>query len=227
MGRGSTNTATVNSEEFLLPAKRKDIGYAPFSPEKVSRTPEGPVADWGLAMVDAGNVPPVEARATELMFLHFNDVYEVQARTREPVGGVARFIEKLRQYPEAVTLFSGDALAPSLLSTVTKGEHMVKFLNMMNIDCACMGNHDFDFGVEHLRDFCVPESNFPWLLSNAWHADSGELLAGGKRSLVIERKGRRIGIMGLIEEEWLATLATIERDEVNPCSKLSGRPLSA
>ncbi|KAJ1484642.1 Metallo-dependent phosphatase-like protein, partial [Baffinella frigidus] len=152
--------------------------------------------------------------ANEVTLLHFNDVYEVQSRVREPVGGVARFIEKLRQYPDAVTLFSGDALAPSLLSTVTKGEHMVKFLNMMNIRAACMGNHDFDFGVEHLRDWCLPESNFPWLLSNAWHTDSGELLAGGRRSLVIEHRGRRLGVMGLIEEEWLATLATLERDEV-------------
>lgn len=27
----------------------------------------------------------------------------------------------------------------------------VRFLNMMNIKAACMGNHDFDFGVEHCK----------------------------------------------------------------------------
>lgn len=62
----------------------------------------------------------------ELQILHFNDVYEVESRTREPVGGVARFISKLRSYPDACVLFSGDSLAPSLMSTVTKGEHMVR-----------------------------------------------------------------------------------------------------
>ena len=205
-----------------LPAKRKEtVECVPSSPEKASRTPDGPVADCVLAMGHTAGVQ--EEAANELTLLHFNDVYEVQSRVREPIGGVARFIEKLRQYPDAVTLFSGDALAPSLLSTVTKGEHMVKFLNMMNISAACMGNHDFDFGVEHLRDWCVPNSNFPWLLSNAWHTDSGELLAGGRRSLVIEHRGRRLGLMGLIEEEWLATLATIERDEVPPSVPLSVR----
>eukprot|EP00290_Baffinella_frigidus_P014099 CAMPEP_0180163620 /NCGR_PEP_ID=MMETSP0986-20121125/29897_1 /TAXON_ID=697907 /ORGANISM="non described non described, Strain CCMP2293" /LENGTH=289 /DNA_ID=CAMNT_0022114269 /DNA_START=30 /DNA_END=895 /DNA_ORIENTATION=- len=213
MGRGSTRIVAEH-QEATLPGKRKEtLECLPASPEKVSRTPDGPAADCGLAtMGDTAGVH--EAAANEVTLLHFNDVYEVQSRVREPVGGVARFIEKLRQYPDAVTLFSGDALAPSLLSTVTKGEHMVKFLNMMNIRAACMGNHDFDFGVEHLRDWCLPESNFPWLLSNAWHTDSGELLAGGRRSLVIEHRGRRLGVMGLIEEEWLATLATLERDEV-------------
>ncbi len=64
-------------------------------------------------------------RSESLQILHFNDVYEVEPRTREPVGGVARFIGKLKTYPEACVLFSGDSLAPSLMSTVTKGEHMV------------------------------------------------------------------------------------------------------
>ena len=35
---------------------------------------------------------------------------------------------------------------------MTKGEHMVKMLNLMHIRAACMGNHDFDFGVEVLED---------------------------------------------------------------------------
>lgn len=156
----------------------------------------------------------MEPCAHQIEILHFNDVYEVEARAREPVGGVARFISRLRQHPEAIILFSGDALAPSLMSTVTKGEHMVKFLNMMDIRVACIGNHEFDFGVEHLEEKCVAKTTFPWLCSNAWHVTTGHRLAGAAESIVVEHQGVKIGLMGLIEEEWLATLATIERDEV-------------
>ena len=124
-------------------------------------------------------------------------------------------------------LFSGDALAPSIMSTVTKGEHMIKFLNMMNIKAACMGNHDFDFGAEHL-ECMVGESNFPWLLSNVTDAKTSTILAGGIEAIIITHEGVKIGLMGLIEEEWLATLATISRDEVNYVDYVEvGRRLTA
>ena len=156
-----------------------------------------------------------EERAASIDIIHFNDVYEIEPRDREPVGGVARFVSRMRAHADAgaLVLFSGDALAPSLLSTVTKGEHMVKLLNLMHIRAACFGNHDFDFGVEVLEE-AVAESSFPWMLSNAWSRETGELLGRGCESVMLEHRGRRLGLMGLIEEEWLATLATLEREDV-------------
>jgi 5'-nucleotidase len=64
----------------------------------------------------------------DLRILHFNDVYDIQPDTREPVGGFARFRTVLERYNEKVggdsttlTLFSGDAFNPSLESIFTKG----------------------------------------------------------------------------------------------------------
>lgn len=36
----------------------------------------------------------------------------------------------------------------------------------------------------------------------------------GEETVILEHNGWKIGLMGLIEEEWLLTLATLERDEV-------------
>lgn len=41
--------------------------------------------------------------------------------------------------PDVLTFFSGDAFNPSLESSVTKGRHMVPFLNNIGIDVACVG----------------------------------------------------------------------------------------
>lgn len=41
--------------------------------------------------------------------------------------------------PEVLTFFSGDAFNPSLESCVTKGRHMVPFLNKAGTNVACMG----------------------------------------------------------------------------------------
>ena len=50
-----------------------------------------------------------------LSIVHFNDVYEVQERKREPVGGVARFktaVDRVRD-KNPLVVFSGDCLNPS------------------------------------------------------------------------------------------------------------------
>ena len=41
--------------------------------------------------------------------------------------------------PDALTFFSGDVFNPSIESTVTKGRHMVPFLNKIGTDVACVG----------------------------------------------------------------------------------------
>jgi 2',3'-cyclic-nucleotide 2'-phosphodiesterase (5'-nucleotidase family) len=39
----------------------------------------------------------------------------------------------------------GDALSPSILSSINRGYQMVHSLNQLGIDAACYGNHEFDF----------------------------------------------------------------------------------
>lgn len=69
----------------------------------------------------------------DLRFIHYNDVYHVDASSAEPVGGIARFQhlvnhyrndEKYKGQTELLTFFSGDAFNPSLESSVTKGEQI-------------------------------------------------------------------------------------------------------
>lgn len=71
---------------------------------------------------------PSDPPSPNLRIVHFNDVYNIKADKREPVGGIARFQTVLKKYtsvhqgqPPALTLFSGDAINPSLESIFTKG----------------------------------------------------------------------------------------------------------
>ena len=90
-----------------------------------------------------------EQGTPSLTILHFNDVYEIEAGKREPVGGASRFVGKVKSYADEdpLVFFSGDALNPSALSTLTKGIHMAEVLNAAGVKVACVGNHDLDFGV--------------------------------------------------------------------------------
>ena len=55
-------------------------------------------------------------QVSSLTILHFNDVYNIEPRETEPVGGAARFATKLTSYKHLnpMVVFSGDCLNPSI-----------------------------------------------------------------------------------------------------------------
>lgn len=156
----------------------------------------------------------------DLRFIHYNDVYHIEAGSREPVGGIARFQTLCNHYrndpkytnqSKLLTFFSGDAFNPSLESSVTRGKHMVDPLNDIGTNVACLGNHDLDFGVERFQ-FLAKQCRFPWLCANVLDPALGEgaPLAGCNSTAMLESSnGIKIGVIGIVEREWLATINTL------------------
>lgn len=175
--------------------------------------------------------PPPTDKLRRLAILHFNDVYNADG------GAGARFVAAIKKTragagpaeqrltsspapsspsassPSPLVLFSGDALFPSTVSTVTMGRHMVPVLNMAGVDCACLGNHDVDGGV---ANFASMGWSFPWLCSNADDSQTGAPFAGCRRSFVIEHaaSGLRVGLLGIVEKDWAATLPCVEEEDI-------------
>lgn len=155
-------------------------------------------------------------KINKLRIIHFNDVYNIESRRQEPCGGASRFINILNNLINENTLvfFSGDAFSPSNLSNLFKGKQMCEILNHCSINAACLGNHDFDFGKDSL-DNLVRECKFPWLLSNVKDSLTNETLCGSLVYHIEHINNLKIGIIGLVEEEWINTLGTIDTDELN------------
>ncbi|OAQ97734.1 hypothetical protein LLEC1_00420 [Akanthomyces lecanii] len=131
----------------------------------------------------------------ELTILHFNDVglgclqYHISDSKL-----VAKFASVLAD-PSCATgddnlsgpilrVFSGDAFSPSLEAAVLRGDHMAPLLDSLDIDVACYGNHDFDFGQDRLIEL-TKQIRFPWTLVNAVAPGGdaeghGRLLAGAQ-----------------------------------------------
>ncbi|KAI0192504.1 Metallo-dependent phosphatase-like protein [Astrocystis sublimbata] len=161
--------------------------------------------------------------APDLRIVHYNDVYHVDASSSEPVGGAARFMTLMQHYrendqfkgqSELLTYFSGDAFNPSLESSVTKGDHMVPFLNNIGTDAASLGNHDLDFGVRKFRHL-ASKCDFPWLVANVLDPALGDNVPIGncKRThMMTSSNGIKIGLIGLGEREWLETINSLPPD---------------
>jgi 5'-nucleotidase len=71
------------------------------------------------------------------------------------------------------------------------------------------------------------KTKFPWLLSNVVDIVSGGLLAEGQATHMITWNGKKIGFVGLIEEDWIATLSTLDPEDVEYIDfVLEGRKLA-
>ncbi|XP_011186253.1 mannosylglucosyl-3-phosphoglycerate phosphatase isoform X3 [Zeugodacus cucurbitae] len=156
------------------------------------------------------------SNAVPLTILHYNDVYNIEPNCgKEPVGGAARFCTALKSFAHLnpLILFSGDIFSPSMLSTFTQGEQMLPVLKRTGTHCAVFGNHDFDHGLDVLVNL-IKNTDFPWLMSNVVDKETGRPLGGGKVTHTMLHNEIKIGLVGLVEREWLETLPTIDPNEV-------------
>lgn len=102
-----------------------------------------------LRLLHYNDVYHVEYDSLQAAFIWFDaDCHDCRSGSAEPVGGVSRFQSVVQEYrsdpryqgqSSLITFFSGDAFNPSLESSVTKGRHMVPFLNAIGTDLACVG----------------------------------------------------------------------------------------
>ena len=72
-------------------------------------------------------------------------------------------------------------------------------------------NHDFDFGVQQFRHL-IEKCTFPWLIANVLDPALGEdvPLGNAKRThMLTTSNGIKMGIIGLGEREWLATINSL------------------
>src|SRR3954471_15030484 len=81
---------------------------------------------------------------------------------------------------------------------------MIKSWNLLGLDYATFGNHEFDFGPDVLRKR-ISESNFKWLAANVTDKKTGKLFADTPEFVVREFGGVKIGIFGIVLEETLKT----------------------
>lgn len=70
-----------------------------------------------------------------------------------------------------------------------------------------------DFGLDVLINH-IESSNFPWLISNVFDADTKKPLGNVKDKHIIVKDGLKIGLIGLVEFEWITTLSSIDSDDI-------------
>src|SRR5437870_1138471 len=68
---------------------------------------------------------------------------------------------------EVILLDAGDAFQGTLISNEFRGKSVVDVYNVLGVNAAAIGNHDFDFGIPVLKER-MAQSKFPWLSANVF-----------------------------------------------------------
>ena len=118
-------------------------------------------------------------------------------------GGSARLVTAIEEARarsnNSILVDGGDQFQGTLFYTYYKGQLAAEMMNKMGYDAMTVGNHEFDDGPEVLRGF-MDAVNFPVLMSNA-DVSAEPLLADTlAKSVVIERGGEKLGLIGLTPE---------------------------
>jgi 5'-nucleotidase len=146
---------------------------------------------------DAGS--PRAAAAVTL--LQINDVYVTTPIDGGKAGGLARVASLKRKLaaegkPVVLTL-AGDFLSPSVASSVFKGKQMMDTLNAAGLDICALGNHEFDFGPDVLRER-MKEAKFTWVISNVTDTATGKPIGGAATHLIRQYGALKVGYLGLL-----------------------------
>jgi len=138
---------------------------------------------------------------TTLLVLHTSDTHScIEPDSKTNTGGYVRraaLVDSLRTHvdPDLLLLDCGDYSQGSLYYNLFHGEAEVRLMNAMHYDAATIGNHEFDFGEDNmLRLFQL--AAFPTVCCN-YDVSATPLKDVVKPYTVVERKGVRIGILGV------------------------------
>jgi 2',3'-cyclic-nucleotide 2'-phosphodiesterase (5'-nucleotidase family) len=143
------------------------------------------------------------AKDIEIRILYINDFHGFAQGynlpgTNEHRGNIAclaALTEKLRMEKPSLLVASGDMIQGDNWANFFQGKSVIDLMNQMSFDAMSVGNHEFDYGSEILKER-IMEANFPVLGANV--RGMGNFL---QPYVIREIEGIRIALIGIITED--------------------------
>ncbi|XP_063706001.1 protein 5NUC-like [Culicoides brevitarsis] len=140
-----------------------------------------------------------------------NDCPKEDKKANKCYGGFARVANVIRKHrqnaasgngPPVLYLNAGDTYTGTPWFSLNKENITTEFLNALAPEAMCLGNHEFDFGLEHLAPH-LKDLKFPILAANLNYSAVPELssIEQLKKSTVLDVNGTKVGVIGYITPE--------------------------
>ncbi len=183
------------------------------------------ISFFSVSLYSCSNEEDLGERVEErtLNFYALNDFHGAflydKSEKQTGLSRIAKFLidEKSKDPENTFIISSGDMFQGGAESNITRGKIMVEAMNTIGFDSMTIGNHEFDWGEETLKNL-ENEMDFPLLGINVFYEDDSgensltrpEYLAP---STIIKKEGIKVGIIGSIMPNIDSSiLATISDD---------------
>ena len=166
------------------------------------------VAGGGLLALNAipfSSFALTDKKHTKITILHTNDVHShiepfPKNDPKYPnLGGAARraaLISNIRNLEKNVLLLdAGDIFQGTPYFNKYLGELDFKLMSLMQYDAATIGNHDFDNGIDGLKNM-LPHASFPFINSN-YDFSNTTLYNDVLKHKIFIKENVKIGVFGL------------------------------
>lgn len=185
---------------------------------------------WGIALaaffcLGASGLAPVRAADEETepgVFIAFSAPLPDVA-TNAPAGTVAHTIGALNALREThenlIYIHGGGALGPSLLSNYDKGVHAIEITNLLRPDAYNVSRGDYAYGDDQVS-IRTREAAFPLLSVNTTDKETGLPAEGLLPSIVVERGGYKVGVIGSTSVSLVAAFTTQFTDVGDPLAAI-------
>ena len=133
-------------------------------------------------------------------FYNFNDLHGKfeDMDNNEGVDELTTYLENRKNIDDHVVILStGDMWQGGTASNGTHGKIVTDWMNYLGFDAMTLGNHEFDWGQNAIKEN-VANAEFPILAINIYDNATGQRVDYCQPSVMIERGGVQIGIIGAI-----------------------------
>src|SRR5262245_32744103 len=118
------------------------------------------------------------------------------------VGGIAALKATMDRLAaqcrcSVLRLDAGDQMQGTLASNLTEGRSTVEALNLLGLDAAAVGNHDFDWGVPALERR-MKEARYPWLIANVFDSVTRTRPSWAKPYAIVRAGPFKVAVIGYV-----------------------------
>lgn len=145
---------------------------------------------------------PVSSDFITLTVLTVNDFHGAMAESGNNPGAakLAKFLKDQQAInPQGTLILSaGDMFQGSPDSNMLYGKTVVSFMNEVGFAATTIGNHEFDWGMDKLRERMI-QSQFPYLAANCFDKQTNQPVF--TPYVMIEKYGIKIAVIGIATPE--------------------------
>lgn len=168
-----------------------------------------------ITSVSSGEV--IEEKTIEIYaFNDFHGRISENIYENEPgISKLASYLEKQREISdEVVVINSGDYWQDTYESGYNKGKLLTECLDVMKVDAFTLGNHEFDWGIDVIKNNKELSTYTSFLGCNIVDYSTNELVDFVEPYKIIEKDDIKIGIVGAIGKYQLTSITSSNWEDI-------------